>query len=100
MLEQNTSRRTVNGFWKCLFNGTVYVEFRICFAMAMYENDMFWLCETSNAFIGAFCYSKIHFHPSGPFKSIKTMLKSLHALLGLSPVWNCYPKGGHKKGTT
>ena len=21
-------------------------------------------------------------------------------LLGLSPVWNCYPKGGHKKGTT
>ena len=37
----NTSRRTVNGFWKCLFNGTVYVEFRVCFAMTMYENDMF-----------------------------------------------------------
>ena len=47
-----------------------------------------------------FCYSKIHFHPSGPFKSIEIMLKSLHVLLGLSPVWNCYPKGGHKKGTT
>ena len=92
--------RTVNGFWKCLFNGTVYVEFRVCFAMAMYENDMFLLCETSNAFIGAFCYSKFHFHPSGPFKSIKTILKFLHVLLGLSPVWNCYPKGGHKKGTT
>ena len=45
-------------------------------------------------------YSKIHFHPSGLFKSIKTMLKSLHVLLGLPPVWNCYPKGGHKKGTT
>ena len=29
-----------------------------------------------------------------------TMSKSLHVLLGLSPVWNCYPKGGHKKGTT
>ena len=68
--------------------------------MAMYENDMFLLCETSNAFIGAFCYFKIHFHPSGLFKSIKTMLKSLHVLLGLSPVWNCYPMGGHKKGTT
>ena len=51
-------------------------------------------------FIGAFCCSKIHFHPPGPFKSIKTMLKSLHVLLGLSPVLNCYPKGGHKKGTT
>ena len=64
------------------------------------RNDMFLLCETSNAFIGAFCYSKIHFHPSGPFKSIKTMLKYVHVLLGLSPVWNCYPKGGHKKGIT
>ena len=64
-----------------LFNGTVYVEFRVCFTMTMYENDMFLLCETSNAFIGAFCYSKIHFHPSGPFKSIKTMLKPLHVLL-------------------
>ena len=30
----------------------------------------------------------------------KTMLKSLHVLLGLSSVWNCYPKVGHKKGTT
>ena len=62
-------------------------------AMAMYENDMLLLCETSSAFIGAFCYSKIQIYPSGPFKSIKTMLKSLHVLLGLSPVWNCYPKG-------
>ena len=85
----------VNGFWKCLFNGTVYVEFRVCFAMAKYENDMFLLCETSNTL-----QYKIHFHPSGPFKSIKTMLKSLHVLLGLSPVCNCYPKGGHKKGTS
>ena len=60
----------------------------------------FLLCETSNAFIGAFCYSKIHFHPSGPFKSIKKMLKSLNVLLGLSPVWNRYQKGGSKEGTT
>ena len=76
------------------------MEFRVCFAMAMYKDGMFLLCETSNAFIGDFCYSKINFHPSEPFKLIKTMLQSLHVLLGLSPVWNCYPKGGHKKGTT
>ena len=56
------------------------MEFRVCFAIAMYENDMFLLCETSNAFIGAFCYSKIHFHPSGPFRSIKTVLKSVYVL--------------------
>ena len=61
---------------------------------------MFLLCETSNAFIGAFCYSKIHSHTSRSLKSIKTMLNFLHVLLGLSTVWNCYPKGDHKKGTT
>ena len=33
-------------------------------------------------FIDAFCYSKIHFHLSRPFELIKTMLKSLHILLG------------------
>ena len=54
--------------------------------MVLYKNDMFLLCGTSNAFIGAFCYSKIRFHPSGLFKSIKTMLKFLHVLLGLSSV--------------
>ena len=54
------------------------------------------LCEASNAFIHAFihafCHSKIHFHQCGPLKLIKTMLKSFRVLLGLSPVWNCYPK--------
>ena len=49
------------------------------------------LCETISVFIDAICYSKIHFHQ---------LLKSLHVLLGLSPVWNRYPKGSHKKGTT
>ena len=57
------------------------MEFRVCFAMAMYVNDMFLLCETSNVFIGAFCFSKIYFHPLGSFKSIKTMLKSLYVFL-------------------
>ena len=42
-----------------------------------------------------FCNSRIHFHQYGPFKLIKTMLKSLNALKGLSPVWNHYPKGSH-----
>ena len=69
------------------------MEFRVCFTTAKYENNIFSLCETSNAFIDAFCYFKIHFHQSGPFELIKTMLKSLHVLLGLSPVWNLYPKG-------
>ena len=31
-----------------------------------------------NVFIDAFFYSKIHLHQLGPFKLIKTMLKSLH----------------------
>ena len=90
----------VNKFLKYLFNATVYMELRVCFTIANYENDMLSLCETINVFIDAFCYSKTHFHQLGQFKLIKTMLKSLHALLGLSPVWNCYPKGSHKKGAT
>ena len=64
------------------------MEFRVCFTVPKYENDMFSLCETSYAFIDAFCYSKIHFHQS----------ISLHVLLGLSPVWNRYPKGSLAKG--
>ena len=44
------------------------------------------------------CNSKIHFHHLGPFKLIKTMLKSLNVLYGLSPVWNHYPKGSKYMG--
>ena len=73
---------------------SVYTEFRVCFTAAKYEN------ETCNAFIDAFCYSKIHFHQSGPFKLIKIMLKYVHVLLGLSQVWNRYPKGSHTKEAT
>ena len=51
-------------------------------------------------FIDAFCYSKIQFHQSGPFKLIKIMLKSVNVLLGLSQVWNRYPKGSHTKEAT
>ena len=47
-----------------------------------------------------FCHSKIQFHQSEPFQMIKTMLKSFHVLLGLSPVWGRYPNGGHTTGAT
>ena len=90
----------VNKFWKRLFNGTVCMEFRVFFTIAKYEKDMLSLCETINVFIDAFGYYKIHFHLLGPFKLIKAMLKSLTVLLGLSPVWNPYQKGSHKKGAT
>ena len=36
------------------------------------------LCETTNVFIDAFCYSKTHCHQLGSFKLIKTMLKSFN----------------------
>ena len=36
------------------------------------------LCETTNVFIDAFCYSKTHFHQLGSFKLIKAKLKSLN----------------------
>ena len=75
-------------FLKRLFNATVYMEVRVCFTIAKHENDMLPLFETINMFIDAFCYSKIHCYQLGPFKLIKTMLKSSHVLLGLAPVWN------------
>ena len=74
------------------------MEFRVELYTAKNINDMFSLCETPNTFIDTFCYSKIHFHQSGPFKLIKTIF--LHILLGLSLVWNYSPKGSHTKGTT
>ena len=73
------------------------MEFPVCFTIAKYENDMLPLCKTTNVFADAICYYKIHFHQLGPFKLVETMLKSFHVLLGLSPVWNRYPKRSHKK---
>ena len=49
----------------------------------------FSLCEISNAFNDAFRCSKIHFQQSGSFKLIN--LNNV-VLIGLSPVWNRYPK--------
>ena len=57
------------------------MEFQVCFTFAKYENDTLLLCETTNVFIDVFFYnSEIHFHHLGPFKLIKTMLKSLNVL--------------------
>ena len=56
------------------------MEFQVCFTFAKYENDMLLLCETTNVFIDGFRNSRIHFHQLGPFKLIKTMLKSLNIL--------------------
>ena len=47
-----------------------------------------------------FYYSKVHFHQLGPFELIEAMLNFLNVLLGLSPVWNRYPKGSHNTGAT
>ena len=56
------------------------MEFHVCFTFEKYENDMWALCEKTIVFIDVFYYSKIHFHQLGPFKLIKTMLKSLNVL--------------------
>ena len=66
----------------------------------MYENDIFSFCKPSNEFIHAFCLSKIHLNQSGLLKLIQITLKSTGVLLGLSPVWNCYPKGSLTTGAT
>ena len=76
-----------------LFNDTVYVKFRLWFTIANYENDIFSLCRRSNACIRVLRDSKMHFHQRGPLELIKTMLDYFHVMLGLSLVWNSYPKG-------
>ena len=56
------------------------MEFQVCFTFAKYENDMLSLCETTNVFLMLFCSFKVHYLHLGPFKLIKTMLKSLNVL--------------------
>ena len=82
------------------------MEFRVFFTIAKYENgrSMKTICfrhlRHSLRLLMLFVIQKFHFYHSEPFKLIKTMLKSLHNVLGLSPVWNCYPKSSHTKGAT
>ena len=66
------------------------LNFEYALQLHSMKNNIFSLCETSNAFIHAFCHTKIHFQHSG-HKLMKTMLKSFHVLLGLSPVWKGLP---------
>ena len=76
------------------------MEYRVCFAMAMYENDMFFvMIDIQCIYWCFFVIPKSIFIRQDRLNKLK-LLKVLHVLLGLSPVWNCYPKGGHKKGTT
>ena len=89
LLPKDTLLRT---YLKAFINDTVYVK-RVYFTIVNYENDIFSLFETSDAFIHALCHSKMHFHQRRPLELINRMLKSFHVLLGLSPVWNSYPKG-------
>ena len=63
------------------------MKFRVCFTLEKYEYNILSLCETTNAFIGAFCYSKLHIYQFGSFIFIKTVLKSLN-------VCKVYPQCG------
>ena len=54
------------------------MKFRVSLTLVKYEKDMLSVCETTNVFIDAFCYSKFHFHQLGSFKLIKTKLKFLN----------------------
>ena len=51
----STKHIKANGKWvlEALIQVTVYMEFRACFTVAMYENDTS-LWKTINVFIGAF----------------------------------------------
>ena len=49
------------------------MKFRECFILVKYKYDILSLCETTNVFIDAFCYFKIHFHQLGSFKLVKLM---------------------------
>ena len=59
---------------------TVHMKFRVCFTLAKYENDMLSLCETTNVFIDAFCYSKKYFHQLESFKLIKNNVEIFKCL--------------------
>ena len=54
------------------------MKFRVGFTLAKYEKDMLSLCETTYVLLMHFCYFKVPFHQLGPFKLIKTMVKSLN----------------------
>ena len=75
------------------------MEFRVNFAMAMYENDFFCYVRHPMHLLVLFAIPKSIFIRQDRLNLLNNV-ESLHVFLGLSPVWNCYPKGSHKKGTT
>ena len=62
--KQNINAIGKSGFRGVYSNDTLYMEFRVCFTIAKYENAICSLCETSDVFIHAFCSSLIHFYHS------------------------------------
>ena len=69
----------VNECLKCLFNATVYMEFQVCFSFAKYEKVGCRYVRQPNVVIDFFLFQN-PFTSVGPFKLIKTLLKSLHVL--------------------
>ena len=76
----NSPRQMVNELRKRKFNVTFYMEFRVCFTFAKYETIRCLDVRQPMCLLIHICYSKIHFYQLGPFKLIKTMLKSLNIL--------------------
>ena len=72
------------------------MKYRVRFTIALYENDIFSLCETPNAFIHAFCHSQIHFHQRGPLKLIKNNVEMFSRCVK----FNLYSQGRHATGAT
>ena len=64
---QNSPRGMVNELQKQLFNATVYMEFRVCFTFAKYENDRLSLSEKTNVFIDAYLLFK------NPYSSVRAV---------------------------
>ena len=76
------------------------MDFQVCLCLQSMKTICCRYVRQPMCLLMFFCYSKIHFHQLGPFKLIKTMLKSLNVVKGLSPVLNHYPKGSHNTWAT
>ena len=60
-----TKHTKANG--KRVAETTVYMEFRVCFTFAKYENETLSLCETTNVFIDAYLLFR------NPFSSVRAV---------------------------
>ena len=87
MCLQRAGTKNINAIWVA-FNDTVYIEFEYDLQLQIMKTVLFRYVK--NPMLFPFQNRFLHL---GPLKLIKAMLKSFHVLLGLSPVWNRYPKG-------